>query len=187
LPHLIQFPILAELSAAGDTGEPLVVSDPAGPVARCFSNLAAAVVQEVAKLRLQRKNNVRFDSELRALVVRLPSVPGAPVRPQDGDEEFLLNPAVVRRNDTSARSVDEWTGQRILEDKDIPDDIQPQDVQPLGNYAVQITWADGFSQVASFELLASLPRLHTAEVESRWLNNVMEEGIHLEEGTLIEG
>ncbi len=27
-----------------------------------------------------------------------------------GEEEFLLPPLVVRRNDTSATSIDEWTG-----------------------------------------------------------------------------
>jgi hypothetical protein len=38
----------------------------------------------------------------------------------------------------------------------IPDDIVPQSINPLGNYAVQISWQDGFNQVASFELLDSL-------------------------------
>lgn len=37
--------------------------------------------------------------------------------------------------------------------------IVPQSVNPLGNYAVQILWEDGFNQVASFDLLASLPRV----------------------------
>ena len=32
-------------------------------------------------------------------------------------------------------------------DSDIAEDIQPESVQPLGNYAVQITWQDGFNQV----------------------------------------
>lgn len=38
----------------------------------------------------------------------------------------------------------------------MPDDIQPQSINPLGNYAVQVSWEDGFNQVASFELLESL-------------------------------
>ena len=59
-------------------------------------------MQEVAKLKLARKNVVRFDEELAAMVVRLPG--------QSRDESFLLSPAVVRRNDTSAKSIDEWTG-----------------------------------------------------------------------------
>ena len=36
-------------------------------------------------------------------------------------------------------------------DSDIPEDIQPESVQPLGNYAVQITWQDGFNQVRHLE------------------------------------
>lgn len=176
LPHLIQFPITADLSAAGDTGTPLVVSDPAGPVARCFSELGAAVVQEIAKLRAQRKNSVRFDSELRALVVRLPGGGGE----GGSDEELLLDPAVVRRNDTSARSVDEWTGQRTLRDEDVPDDVTPESISPLGNYAVQITWQDGFNQVASFELLGRLPPLDAAAARERALAGVLETGPELQ-------
>lgn len=67
--------------------------------------------------------------------------------------EFLLHPAVVRRNDTSARSIDEWTGQRTLRDKDVPEDVAPASVQPLGNYAVQISWQDGLNQVRAWQAL----------------------------------
>ena len=167
LPNLVQFPITEALSAAGDTGQPLVVSEPTSAVAQCFSTLAAAVVQEIAKLRAQRKNSVRFDAELAAFVVRLPQPQrGADVAggAQGGtvgqeEDEFLLDPAVVRRNDTSARSVNEWTGERTLRPEDVADDVRPAAVAPLGNYAVQITWEDGFNQVAPFELLAELERL----------------------------
>jgi DUF971 family protein len=72
-------------------------------------------------------------------LVRLPDAP------QRG--EFALSPAVVRRNDTSARSINEWTGEKTLRDGDIAEDVAPASVQPLGNYAVQITWQDGFNQV----------------------------------------
>ena len=165
LPNLVQFPITEALSAAGDTGQPLVVSEPTSAVAQCFSTLAAAVVQEIAKLRAQRKNSVRFDAELAALVVRLPqpqqgaAVAGGVQGGTQEEEEFLLDPAVVRRNDTSARSVNEWTGERTLRPEDVADDVRPAAVAPLGNYAVQITWEDGFNQVAPFELLAELERL----------------------------
>lgn len=82
-------------------GLPLVVGDPLSPVARSFSDLAAVVVQEVAKLQAVKKNSIRFDMELRAFVIKLPDYK---------DEEFVLDPAVVRRNDTSAKSLTEWTG-----------------------------------------------------------------------------
>ncbi|KXZ55112.1 hypothetical protein GPECTOR_3g265 [Gonium pectorale] len=78
-----------------------------------------------------------------AIVVSLP-----------GEPEFLLPPVVVRANDTSATSIDEWTGQRKREEA--PPDARPLAINPLGNYAVQISWSDGFNQVASYELLDEL-------------------------------
>ncbi|KAL4447632.1 hypothetical protein ABPG75_004851 [Micractinium tetrahymenae] len=157
LPNLVRFPIVPDLSAAGDSGKPVVVTDPAGPTAQAFLELGAAVVREVAKLRVAPKNSVRYDAELGAFVVRLPN----------GEEEFLLDPAVVRRNDTSAASINEWMGERTLRDGDVPDDIEPAAWQPVGNYAVQITWQDGFSQVAPFELLDALPRLSWEDARAR--------------------
>lgn len=65
----------------------------------------------------------------------------------DSEEEFLLHPATVRRNDRSAQSVDEWTGEQKVQYGDIPEDIEPEEIRPMGNYAVSITWPDGFSQV----------------------------------------
>ncbi|KAG2424559.1 hypothetical protein HXX76_014439 [Chlamydomonas incerta] len=146
LPNLIRFPIVADLSAAGDGGRPLVVAAPASPTASTFMDLGAAVVREVAKMgaagRAPRQT-AYYDQEQDAVVVSLP-----------GEPEFLLPPGVVRANDTSATSIDEWTGQRKREEA--PADARPVALNPLGNYAVQITWSDGFNQVASYELLDEL-------------------------------
>ncbi|CAG9460306.1 unnamed protein product [Pedinophyceae sp. YPF-701] len=159
LPNLVRMPIIPDLSVAGDTGVPLVVSKPAGETAHRYGDLGAAVVREVAKLEAAPKQPVRYDKALNALVVRLP-----------GEEEFLLDPPTVRRNDKSAVSVDEWTGQRLIQDEDIPDDLTPEEefgINPLGNYAVQINWKDGFNQVATFEQLLEMPRLELDEDEAR--------------------
>jgi Mrp family chromosome partitioning ATPase len=171
VPNLVRFPIVPALSAAGDGGRPLVVADPAGETAQAFLELGAAVVREVAKLARAPRNAVRYDAALRCFVVR---PPGAALM-VDGDSadaaadasEFCLDPVVVRRNDTSARSIDEWTGARLSADADVPDGVEPASVAPVGNYAAQIVWADGFAQVAPYELLASLPRLARGEVEAR--------------------
>lgn len=64
----------------------------------------------------------------------------------DGKQEEL-NPAYVRRNDTSAASINEWTGERIAAGGLVPDSIIPLGLQPVGNYAVLIMWEDGFNQV----------------------------------------
>lgn len=42
---------------------------------------------------------------------------------------------------------DEWTGDQKLQYGDVPEDIEPEEIRPMGNYAVSITWPDGFSQV----------------------------------------
>lgn len=42
---------------------------------------------------------------------------------------------------------DEWTGEQKLQYADVPEDIEPEEIRPMGNYAVSITWPDGFSQV----------------------------------------
>jgi len=114
---------------------------------------------------------VTYDKYLKAIRVKVPN----------SDEEFLLHPATVRRNDRSAQSVvwkifnlricfflklllklktriqsvnvwifvkqDEWTGEQKVLYGDVAEDIEPEDIRPMGNYAVSITWPDGFSQV----------------------------------------
>ena len=159
LPNLVRFPIVPDLSAAGDGGKPLVVTDPTGTIAQSYFELGAATVREVSKLRRASQNAVRWDAEIRALVVRLPG---------DGaEDEFALDPALVRRNDTSASSINEWTGEKMLRDEDIPDDIMPASISPVGNYAAAIGWQDGFNQIAPYELLAELRRLSPEELEDR--------------------
>ena len=108
-----------------------------------------------------------FDERQGAVAVKL----------ADGLDEFLLSPATVRRNDTSATSINEWTGegrrgeeerrgqgepvpaflqvmvqrfifspifrtgQRTIRDEDVPEGIKPLSINPLGNYAVQVSQA----------------------------------------------
>lgn len=45
---------------------------------------------------------------------------------------------------------DEWTGEQKLQYTDVPEDIEPEEIRPMGNYAVSITWPDGFSQVTIY-------------------------------------
>lgn len=42
---------------------------------------------------------------------------------------------------------DEWTGEQKLQYTDVPEDIKPEEIRPMGNYAVSIVWPDGFNQV----------------------------------------
>jgi hypothetical protein len=113
--------------------------------------LGATVVREVAKLSVASKHGMTWDEQQQLLRVVLPgtSTGSAPSAP------FYLQPAVVRRHDTSARSINEWTGE-TLGVGDISDDIKPISVSPVGNYAVQIQWEDGFNQVGCKQIAGFL-------------------------------
>ncbi|KAK9808179.1 hypothetical protein WJX73_005681 [Symbiochloris irregularis] len=152
LPNLTRMPIVPDLSAAGDGGRPLVVADPTCAASQDYMQLGAAVVTEVAKLQAATRPSVRYDEARQAICLSMP----------DEAHPTWLDPAEVRRNDTSAKSMNEWMGQLELDMASIPDRIRPQAINPLGNYAVQITWEDGFNQVATFELLQRLQCLDGA-------------------------
>ncbi|VAH63899.1 fe-S cluster assembly factor HCF101, chloroplastic-like isoform X1 [Triticum dicoccoides] len=149
IPNLFDLPIRPTLSSSGDTGIPEVVADPQGDVSKIFQNLGVCVVQQCAKIRQQVSTAVSYDRSIRAIRVKVP----------DSDEEFFLHPATVRRNDRSAQSVDEWTGEQKVQYGDVPEDIEPEEIRPMGNYAVSITWPDGFSQIAPYDQLDMLERL----------------------------
>jgi len=78
----------------------------------------------------------RFDEASKQLILR-----------RAGGKEVSLHPAYVRRNDTSATSIDEWTGEKLPAGGSVADGIVPTGIQAVGNYAVLIMWEDGFNQV----------------------------------------
>ncbi|GFP93162.1 fe-s cluster assembly factor hcf101 chloroplastic [Phtheirospermum japonicum] len=54
---------------------------------------------------------------------------------------------------------DEWTGEQKLQYTDIPEDIEPEEIRPMGNYAVSIAWPGGFNQIAPYDQLQMMERL----------------------------
>ena len=64
---------------------------------------------------------------------------------------------------------DEWTGEQKLQYGDIPEDIEREEIRPLGNYAVSITWPDGFNQVTySMFLLQWMSMIFVTILQTIW-------------------
>ncbi len=58
-----------------------------------------------------------------------------------------------------AGCVEEWSGRRTVDPATIPEGVHPVAVEPVGNYAVSITWSDGHSTgIYSWATLRSVGR-----------------------------
>ncbi|MHB8418157.1 MAG: DUF971 domain-containing protein [Myxococcales bacterium] len=58
-----------------------------------------------------------------------------------------------------AGCVEEWSGKRTVDPAAIPEGIHPLSIEPVGNYALSITWSDGHSTgIYSWSTLRALGR-----------------------------
>lgn len=42
-----------------------------------------------------------------------------------------------------AQCIDEWSGEKMLDESSIAHDVHPISIRPTGNYALHIKWSDG--------------------------------------------
>jgi DUF971 family protein len=62
-----------------------------------------------------------------------------------------------------ASCVDEWTGKKLLNEKEIPSSIFPRRLDAVGRYAVRIVWSDGHDTgIYSYDYLRRLEVEKTA-------------------------
>jgi ATP-binding protein involved in chromosome partitioning len=53
--------------------------------------------------------------------------------------------------------VEEFTGRPLLREEDVPEDVRPLRIAPVGRYGIQISWTDGHDTgIYTFEYLRSL-------------------------------
>jgi DUF971 family protein len=74
----------------------------------------------------------------------------------------------LRRACPCAQCVNEWTGQRMLRPETIADDLQIEDIQIVGRYALNFRWSDGHETgIYSFRYLRELCDKSNDEVGMR--------------------
>jgi Mrp family chromosome partitioning ATPase/DUF971 family protein len=134
--NAFEVPIDPEVSRLGDSGRPVMLEQPDGRSAGLYREIAGAVVQEVSRLTHGEPTTptLRFDEAAGELVLEIP-----------GRDDLRVDPAALRRRCQCASCRDEMTGERILKDEDVPDDVRPVSIEPMGNYAAAVVWSDGHS------------------------------------------
>lgn len=99
-----------------------------------FGELAENLHREVGMRRLSGEERPVVTPEKGKILITWP----------DGTETRIVNKA-LRASCQCALCINEFTGEPILDPDTIPADLRVEDIQPLGNYAVAITWSDGHS------------------------------------------
>jgi DUF971 family protein len=76
-------------------------------------------------------------------------------------EEFEIPYFELRFECPCAGCVDEHTGQRTLRREQLPKDVRPVEVRPIGRYAISVRWSDGHQTgMYGFDRLYDLCRKH---------------------------
>lgn len=77
------------------------------------------------------------------------------IRKSDGVEK-KIKPYELRTKCKCALCIDEFTGNKLLDPKKIPEDVYPYKIEQKGNYAVAVIWSDGHkSSIYPFERILS--------------------------------
>jgi DUF971 family protein len=73
------------------------------------------------------------------------------------DAETSYNAAELRRNCPCASCVNEWTGEKILNEASVPEDLTIASTSVVGRYALNFHFSDGHNTgIFSFQFLRKL-------------------------------
>ena len=129
--NTFEIPIRPEISIDGDSGVPHVVSSPDSATAQVFKDIAKDVDREVATIHSGVSTTPTLTYNVgQSMLLTLP----------DGSEHEF-SPAELRRSCRCANCVDEFSGEARIKADDIPEDIYPTEITPMGNYACAIKWS----------------------------------------------
>jgi Mrp family chromosome partitioning ATPase len=117
-----------------------------------FAHLADTVVREISKLKY---NSVAVSLELAedGKIINLidtPSIPGS------SPSILKIEPRTLRLNCKSATMIDEWTGEKLFKESDIPMDVKPVKIERAGNYAFRIDWSDKHHSIHPIKAIRDL-------------------------------
>jgi len=126
-----------------------VIELPLGLDEVAINYLAETVVREIAKKKF---NDIvtRVEKDGLFIIVKETNSLGEIV------SEHRIPARTVRLNCKSATMIDEWTGEKLFKEEDIPTNVEPIKIEYAGNYAVRIDWSDGHHSIYPLRMLKEM-------------------------------
>ncbi|RAP38884.1 hypothetical protein DID80_01465 [Candidatus Marinamargulisbacteria bacterium SCGC AAA071-K20] len=144
--NTLEIPLEGELSRCGDAGTPFTLTHKNHKITKLFKTFAKTIKSEIELIKTKGINlpKVSFDQDNGILIAASNNVP------------YYINAKRLRLECRSALNKDEFTGTPLVQPSDIPDDVYPLSMNPVGNYALGINWSDGHSSLYPYDQLLSL-------------------------------
>ena len=131
-------PLDPKMAAASETF-PFVASSPKSAVFAEIKNLADTVIRQVAKIKFEQVDfKLHFEGDV---------VTASDTRGGETVWKGSIPARQLRLACKSAVMVDEWTGEKLVKDEDIPKDVKALKVESAGRYAVRVDWSDGHHSI----------------------------------------
>src|SRR5262245_22890093 len=149
IPFLGDIPLSLDIRETSDSGKPIVISHPESPSAKAFMKIAENLAAQISI----RTADMGADNRPIPSKIELKSRQQLNILWSDG-KETLLGCYDLRVGCPCAQCVDEMTGERRLNPASVSKDVWPQNIAPVGRYALHFDWSDGHkSGIYTFEHL----------------------------------
>jgi ATP-binding protein involved in chromosome partitioning len=154
IPFLGEIPLDAAIRRGSDAGRPVVVDAPESASGRALRDAARALAARISVRHFETAQEAAGPAQVRRMGPM--TGPRLTVTWGDGHESHLPG-AWLRRNCPCAACVSEETGRRTLDARSIPDDLAIARCEPVGQYALSISFGDGHATgIYTFETLRRL-------------------------------
>lgn len=154
IPFLGEIPLTLSIRESADAGVPIVLSHPDSPAAKAFTRVAENLAAQISVRASGGGDNRTIPSK-----IELKTRKELAIHWSDG-KETLLKTFDLRCHCPCAQCVDEMTGVLRLNPETVAKDVWPQNIAPVGRYALHFQWSDGHSSgIYPFELLRKLAGL----------------------------
>ncbi len=150
IPYLGGIPLDKSIRVTADQGDPVVHRDPESLAAKEFIKIAERLVSQV-NIRNEKGEQKKVPVKINYL-----DQPEITIEWND-DKKSVYSAKALRAACPCAACVNELTGQKMIDIKNISDNIRAVAVQPVGRYALHIVWSDRHATgLYGFELLRKL-------------------------------